>query len=125
MWRMTSLPPKGHPDPPQEPTAFQQAVMDVVRAIPPGVILTYGEVGAEAGHPGSAQAVGNLLRRVPGLPWWRVVPATGRLYQTHVATQRPLLEAEGIRFDDRRILPGPAPSSTSPAGDQTDLARPV
>lgn len=99
--------------------------MDVVRAIPPGVILTYGEVGAEAGYPGSAQAVGNLLRRVPGLPWWRVVPATGRLYQTHVATQRPLLEAEGVRFDDRRILTGPDPSGSSPAGDETDLARPV
>ncbi len=101
---MTSLPPKGYPDPPAEPTAFQQAVIEVVRGIPAGVILTYGEVGAEAGYPGSAQAVGNLLRRVPGLPWWRVVPATGRLYQTHVATQRPLLEAEGVRFDDRRIL---------------------
>jgi methylated-DNA-protein-cysteine methyltransferase related protein len=102
---MTPLPPKGYPDPPQEPTGFQQAVIDVVRGIPPGVILTYGEVGAEAGYPGSAQAVGNLLRRVPGLPWWRVVPATGRLYHTHVAIQRPLLEAEGFEFDDRRILP--------------------
>jgi methylated-DNA-protein-cysteine methyltransferase related protein len=101
---MSSLPPKGYPDPPSEPTPFQQAVIDVVRAIPAGVILTYGEVGAEAGYPGSAQAVGNLLRRVPGLPWWRVVPATGRLYRTHAAIQRPLLEAEGIRFDDRRIL---------------------
>jgi methylated-DNA-protein-cysteine methyltransferase related protein len=101
---MTSLPPKGHPDPPSDPTAFQQAVIDVVRGIPAGVVLTYGEVGLEAGYPGSAQAVGNLLRRVPGLPWWRVVPATGRLYQTHVAVQRPLLEAEGIRLDDRRIL---------------------
>jgi methylated-DNA-protein-cysteine methyltransferase related protein len=102
---MTPLPPKGYPDPPPDPTEFQQAVIDVVRGIPAGVILTYGEVGAEAGYPGSAQAVGNLLRRVPGLPWWRVVPATGRLYRTHVAIQRPLLEAEGIRFDDRRILP--------------------
>jgi methylated-DNA-protein-cysteine methyltransferase related protein len=102
---MTSLPPKGYPDPPPDPTEFQQAVIDVVRGIPAGVILTYGEVGAEAGYPGSAQAVGNLLRRVPGLPWWRVVPATGRLYRTHVAVQRPLLEAEGIRFDDRRIMP--------------------
>jgi methylated-DNA-protein-cysteine methyltransferase related protein len=102
---MTSLPPRGHPDPPEEPTAFQRAVIEVVRSLPPGVIVTYGEVGAEAGYPGSAQAVGNLLRRVPDLPWWRVVPATGRLYRTHVATQRPLLEAEGIRFDDRRILP--------------------
>lgn len=101
----SALPPGGHPDPPSEPTAFQRAVTDVVAAIPAGELLTYGEVAAEAGHPGSAQAVANLLRRVPGLPWWRVVPSDGRLYRTHVATQRPLLEAEGVRFADRRILP--------------------
>lgn len=101
----TSLPPRGYPDPPSEPTAFQRAVLEVLRGIPSGEVLTYAEVAAEAGHPGSAQAVANLLRRVPGLPWWRVVPSTGSLYRTHAATQRPLLEAEGIRFDDRRILP--------------------
>jgi methylated-DNA-protein-cysteine methyltransferase related protein len=100
------LPPGGHPQPPEELTDFQRAVAGVVAALDPGELLTYGEVALEAGWPGAAQAVANVLRRVPGLPWWRVVPATGRLYFTHAPTQAALLRAEGIAVDEhRRIRP--------------------
>ena len=85
-----------------ELTAFQRAVVEVVLAIGPGELATYGEVAEEAGHPGSAQAVGNVLRAAPGLPWWRVVPSDGRLYCSHAPTQAPLLEAEGHRIDEHR-----------------------
>lgn len=90
------LPPGAHPEPPDRLTPFQQHVVEVVAGLEAGEVLTYGEVALEAGHPGAAQAVANVLRRVPGLPWWRVVPASGRLYRTHAPTQRPLLEAEGV-----------------------------
>lgn len=98
------LPPGGHPQPPERLTAFQHAVVAVVSDLHAGQILTYDEVAIEAGHPGAAQAVANVLRRVPGLPWWRVVPQGGRLYRTHAPTQRPLLEAEGVEVDDDRRL---------------------
>ena len=99
------LPPGGHPDPPERLTPFQQHVVAVVAATAPGDVLTYAEVALEAGHPGSAQAVANVLRRVPGLPWWRVVPTSGRLYRTHAPMQAPLLAAEGVPVDDhRRVL---------------------
>lgn len=98
----TPLPPGGRPDAPTRPlTAFQRAVVEVVEALGRGEVVTYDEVAVEAGHPGSAQAVANVLRRVPGLAWWRVVPSTGRLYRTHAPTQQPLLEAEGVVLDDR------------------------
>lgn len=98
-------PPGAHPEPPDRLTPFQQHVVEVVAALQPGEVLTYGEVALEAGHPGAAQAVANVLRRVPGLPWWRVVPTDGRLYRTHAPTQQPLLEAEGIAVDgDRHVL---------------------
>lgn len=100
------LPPGGHPEPPTSLTPFQQHVVAVVEALPAGEVLTYAEVALEAGHPGSAQAVANVLRRVPGLPWWRVVPTDGRLYRTHAPTQAPLLAAEGVRVDDDRRLLG-------------------
>ena len=45
------------------------------------------------------QAVANVLRGVPGLPWWRVLPAGGRLYRDLAPVQAPLLEAEGHRVD--------------------------
>lgn len=94
-----SPPPPPHADlqaPDARLTPFQQAVADVVRALAPGEVVTYGDVALEVGRPRSAQAVAGVLRRVDGLPWWRVVPTSGRLYRTHAPTQRPLLEAEGV-----------------------------
>jgi methylated-DNA-protein-cysteine methyltransferase-like protein len=96
-------PPRAAPWPEDHTlTPFQRAVVDVVRAIERGELATYGDVAEEAGRPGSAQAVANVLRAAPGLPWWRVVPADGRLYRTHAPTQAPLLEAEGHRVDEHR-----------------------
>ena len=77
----------------------------VVADLRPGDVLTYGEVAREAGHPGAAQAVANVLRTVPDLPWWRVVPTSGRLYRTHAPLQRPLLEADGVTVAaDRHVV---------------------
>jgi methylated-DNA-protein-cysteine methyltransferase related protein len=97
-------PPGGAHEPPERLTAFQRAVVEVVRGLGPGEVVTYAEVATEAGHPGSAQAVANVLRRVPDLPWWRVVPTDGRIYGTHAPAQVPLLRAEGVEVgDDRRV----------------------
>jgi methylated-DNA-protein-cysteine methyltransferase-like protein len=96
--------PEGH-----QPTAFQQAVIDAVRSLGPGELATYGELAEEVGRPGSAQAVSNVLRSVPGLPWWRVLPAGGRLYCSHLPVQAPLLRAEGHVVDEhRRVRPPPS-----------------
>ena len=87
-------------------TEFTHAVVAVVRSLRPGEVVTYAEVAAEVGRPGAAQAVANVLRQVDGLPWWRVIPSTGRLYRTHAPAQRPLLEAEGFVVDEhRRVHP--------------------
>jgi alkylated DNA nucleotide flippase Atl1 len=98
-------PPNAAPWPDDhEPTPFQQAVVEAVASLGPGDVVTYGELAAEIGRPGSAQAVANVLRGVPELPWWRVVPSEGRLYRSHARVQRRLLEAEGIRIVDRRVV---------------------
>jgi methylated-DNA-protein-cysteine methyltransferase-like protein len=93
------LPGGGHDEPPAQLTAFQQHVVDVVSGLRTGELLTYAEVALEAGHPGAGQAVANVLRRVPGLPWWRVLPANGRLYRQHREAAAPLLRAEGHHID--------------------------
>jgi methylated-DNA-protein-cysteine methyltransferase related protein len=87
-----------------EPTAFQRAVIDVVRALGRGELATYSEIAEEVGRPAAGQAVANVLRRTTGLPWWRVVPADGRLYRSHAPVQAPLLEAEGHRIDTMRRI---------------------
>jgi alkylated DNA nucleotide flippase Atl1 len=89
------------------PTPFEEAVVDAVAALQAGELATYGELAEEIGRPGSGQAVANVIRAAADLPWWRVVPAGGRLYRTHAPAQAPLLEAEGHRIDEhRRVHPG-------------------
>ena len=78
-------------------TEFQRLVVDAVSRLESGDVVTYQELADEIGRPGSAQAVANVLRSAPDLPWWRVVPTDGRLYRTHAPVQRALLEAEGLK----------------------------
>lgn len=98
------LPGGGHAEPPDRLTAFQREVAEVVAGLRAGELVTYGEVALESGHPGAGQAVANVLRRVPGLPWWRVLPSNGRLYRQHREVAEPLLRAEGHLIDaDGRV----------------------
>jgi methylated-DNA-protein-cysteine methyltransferase-like protein len=78
---------------------FEPSVLAVLERLPPGEVVTYGEVAAEAGFPGAARAVGNLLRSTGHpVPWWRVVTADGRLVPRAAAEQRRRLAAEGVVF---------------------------
>ncbi len=87
-------------------TEFEAAVVEVLVATRPGDVMAYGEVAAEAGYPGAARAVGNVLKRVDGLPWWRVVTAAGRLIPHHPAEQARRLKAEGVATTKGRIVVG-------------------
>ena len=83
---------------PTPSSVFAQRVLHVLRRIPPGRVLTYGDVAALAGRPGAARAVGNIMRlaRVPGLPYHRVVAANPQLKVS-------LLQAEGLTVIRGRI----------------------
>jgi methylated-DNA-protein-cysteine methyltransferase related protein len=85
-------------------TEFDEAVADVVLAIPRGTVASYGWVAAEAGKPGAARAVGRLLGKHPEpLPWWRVVRSDGRLADVVASPQAELLRAEGVEVVDNRV----------------------
>ncbi len=82
-------------------------MLAVLRSLKPGDIVTYGEVAAEAGSPGAARAVGNVMARCPDeVPWWRVVTATGRLVPGHERRQAASLRAEGVVVTEGRVRPG-------------------
>lgn len=83
--------------------AFTEAVIAVIEGLEPGEVAAYGEIAAEAGYPGAARAVGNLLKTVPGLPWWRVVNAAGRLVPGHEREQAQLLRAEGVTIANGKV----------------------
>lgn len=59
--------------------AFALRVHAVVRDIPYGETMTYGQVAYKAGYPGAARAVGNVMRHTddPSVPFHRVVLARG------------------------------------------------
>jgi methylated-DNA-protein-cysteine methyltransferase-like protein len=79
---------------------------DVIRRIPRGKVMTYGEVAAAAGHRGSArQVVWTLQNCGPDIPWHRVVGAGGRILLPGEAAleQRLRLESEGVRFVGGRV----------------------
>lgn len=92
---------------PTTPTPFAAAVLEVLLALEPGDVVTYGEVAVEAGRPGAARAVGRLLAETPpsgvAVPWWRVVTASGRLVPGHEAEQARRLRAEGVAVTGTRV----------------------
>ena len=78
----------------------------VVSRVPPGRVITYGDVAVLARRPGAARAVGNILARAeqPGVPYHRVIAAGGALGgYSQLAVKRALLAAEGIEVGPRRI----------------------
>jgi alkylated DNA nucleotide flippase Atl1 len=79
-------------------TPRAQAVLERVRAIPPGFVRTYGDVS-----PGAPRFAGTVLAALddPTVPWHRVVRADGTLAKGE--RQRALLDAEGVPFRGERV----------------------
>ncbi|MCL6649716.1 MAG: MGMT family protein [Chloroflexi bacterium] len=84
---------------------FRDAVACLVSRIPPGRVMTYGQVAASLGLPRAARAVGTALHLLPdpeAVPWWRVINAQGRIstrcFAHPAGYQRARLEEEGVQF---------------------------
>jgi methylated-DNA-protein-cysteine methyltransferase-like protein len=91
---------------PAATTNFYQQVYALVRQVPAGKVVTYGQVAALLGSPRAARAVGYALRFLPAgsdVPWHRVINYQGGISPRYPAEspilQRVLLEAEGVCFD--------------------------
>lgn len=84
---------------------WHQSVWKVVSEIPPGHVLTYGEVARLSGMPRAARRVSQAMRRAPRkmtLPWHRVINSQGKISfpksSPGWAQQKELLENEGVVF---------------------------
>ena len=78
---------------------FRERVLAVVRNIPHGHVMTYGDVAKAAGSPGAARAVGNIMKGNfdPTVPCHRVIRSDGTLGAYNrggEARKRDLLQAE-------------------------------
>lgn len=82
-------------------TAFQQAVVETLRRVPWGEVVTYGELAALSGYPNAQRAAGSVCaqNRFPLIvPCHRVVAADGigRYGASGVEYKRRLLELERV-----------------------------
>ena len=84
-------------------------VYALVKKIPRGRVMTYGQLAKVLRLSGGARTAGRAMAASPsgqGVPWHRVVGAGGRLLirEPHASLQRKLLESEGLRLAEKRIL---------------------
>src|SRR6185436_7449594 len=81
-------------------------VFALVKRIPRGRVMTYGQVATMLASRLSPRAVGWALHGCPrDVPWQRVVNASGRCSTDRLpdipqGMQRAMLEAEGVRFKE-------------------------
>ncbi|MFV0133764.1 MGMT family protein [Streptomyces sp. HMX87] len=79
---------------------YAERVLDVTELIPPGRVMTYGDVAEWLGEGGPRQ-VGRVMSLYGGgVPWWRVVRADGRLLPGHELEALQQYRAEGTPLKD-------------------------
>ena len=119
---------------------YVEQVLQLVEAIPPGRVTTYGVIAELVGSGGPRQ-VGRVLALHGGpVPWWRVVRADGSLPESHqreaVARWReestPLrgdsTGSTALRVDIHQALWTPAhsaPDTCQPAHSAPDTCQPA
>jgi alkylated DNA nucleotide flippase Atl1 len=90
-------------------------VLELVAAIPPGRVMTYGDVAGVVGRGGPRQVGQVMSRWGASVPWWRVLRADGRpaigheaRALAHYAKEHTPLRPDGARVDLRRARWDPA-----------------
>lgn len=82
---------------------YAELVLEVVDRIPPGRVMTYGDVAEYLGAGGPRQ-VGRVMATSGGaVPWWRVIRADGRILPGHERRALAQYAREGtpLRGEDR------------------------
>lgn len=72
--------------------SFRNRVLSVVKKIPKGKTMTYGQVAAKAGSTKAYRAVGNILSKNydPNIPCHRVVRSDGKVGGYNRGTEKKL-----------------------------------
>lgn len=100
---------------PPDPKTYAAKVYELVRAIPAGRVMTYGQIASLIFPPGqmdvdqyrrlSPRWVGSAMANCPDdVPWQRVINSQGKVSARPgygPLVQRSLLEQEGVPFDER------------------------
>lgn len=91
---------------------WRAAVAAATAQIPPGKVLSYGDVAAILGAPRAARQVGYALAALgpeaaEAIPWWRVLRSDGSIALQGDPARGPeqaaRLRAEGVEVTDHRV----------------------
>lgn len=84
---------------------FKEKILEVVKKIPKGSVLTYKQVAKKAGNPRGYRAVGNILAKNydPKVPCHRVIRSDGKIggYNRGEKIKKGLLDKEKADLDTR------------------------
>ena len=85
---------------------YRERVFEIVRKIPRGKVMTYGQIAIILGEGYTARTVGYVMHSSDdGVPWQRVINSqgkcsTGRLTMP-LNLQQSMLEQEGVVFTEK------------------------
>lgn len=89
---------------------FKEKVYKILRQVPKGKVVTYGQLAKLAGNAKAARAVGAFMRinsDAPNTPCHRVVAADGTLtgYSAigGIKKKKEMLINEGVRFEKDKV----------------------
>lgn len=89
---------------------FTERVVKIIKNIPEGQIMSYGEIAAKAGNPRAARQVSRILHTMTSkfnLPWHRVLNKNHEVTiknEANAKEQIILLEAEGHFFRGKKLI---------------------
>jgi len=86
---------------------YRQKVYEIVREIPVGKVMTYGQIAAILGEVYTARTIGYVMHaaETENVPWQRVINSQGKCSTDKLFlpynVQQKLLEDEGIIFNEK------------------------
>jgi methylated-DNA-protein-cysteine methyltransferase-like protein len=86
--------------------AYRKRVYDLVKQIPRGRVMTYGQIAMILGEAYTARTVGYVMHgAADGVPWQRVINSKGKIstgrLSIPVNLQQSMLEQEGVVFSPK------------------------
>lgn len=88
-------------------SSYRERVYQLVRQIPSGRVMTYGQIAEILGEGYTARTVGYVMHGADAesVPWQRVINAQGKCstgkMTLPVNLQQSILESEGVKFDSK------------------------
>ncbi|MEP7075078.1 MAG: MGMT family protein [Acidobacteriota bacterium] len=82
---------------------YRERVFEIVRAIPAGKVMTYGQIAIILGEGYTARTIGYVMHGADdGVPWQRVINSQGKISTDRLtlphSLQQSILENEGVAF---------------------------